>query len=816
LQGLIERVTYSDPTSLYSVLRIVPEKGYEAPAGSSLFRSERLTAVGKTDAPSAGVRVRLTGRWTMHPSHGAQFEFDLFEVLPPSDKSGLVKYLASDKFHGIGEKLAERIVDALGPNAIDEILAHPEKLAAIRGLKPAVRDNLVQSALLEHGVHRANVFLRGLGLGPVQSAAVVRKLGPATETRVRDDPYVLASGIPGFGFGTADRIAMALGLAADDPRRARAALVHTLKQASDEGHTLLPRTRLIDEARVLLAHAIPEERFADALLELDRVGDVVIEPQRSIEHDEHESRPSTFEHDEQGLRHENERDEEDARRTLGRDERETRSASDRDDHESRNSSVNYEHDSQRPPDVHEISAPLPSDRGEPRVYLPSLARSESDLARNLAHLLRSGPVNAWATADELASLERRFALELHPLQREAVLGLLATPVGLLTGGPGVGKTTIVRLVVALAEAAHARVLLASPTGRAAKRLAEATGRDAQTVHRMLGWEPGDGGFLHGSENPLEADLVVVDEISMLDVVLAHHLAKAIQPPTRVIFVGDPNQLPSVGPGNVLHDLIASRVVPVFRLSQIYRQSADSLIVTNAHRILHGEAPMLPERGDVRSDFYFFHAEDPEKCAERTVEVVTRRIPGRFGFAWVDDVQVISPMYRGPCGVDALNERLREENARSTPNAAEIRHGLRVLREGDRVIHTRNDYEKEVFNGDMGRIVRVYDTSEPTLVVKYPEREVTYASAEFSDLQPAFAITVHRSQGGEFPAVVLPLVTQHYMMLQRHLLYTAITRAKSLVVIVGSQRALRMAIENAEQRERQSALAERLRLALEPA
>jgi exodeoxyribonuclease V alpha subunit len=812
LQGLIERVTYSDPTSLYSVLRIVPEKGYEAPAGSSLFRSERLTAVGKTDAPAAGVRVRLTGRWTMHPSHGAQFEFDLFEVLPPSDKSGLVKYLASDKFHGIGEKLAERIVDALGPNAIDEILAHPEKLAAIRGLKPAVRDNLVQSALLEHGVHRANVFLRGLGLGPVQSAAVVRKLGPATETRVRDDPYVLASGIPGFGFGTADRIAMALGLAADDPRRARAALVHTLKQASDEGHTLLPRTRLIDEARVLLAHAIPEERFADALLELDRVGDVVIEPARSIERGDHAHRTSTFEPSEKIARDANDRDEHVARDTSDRDERIARDDSDRDTQESRRSSVNDEQESRDALDSHDLRAA----RDEPRVYLPSLARSESDLARNLAHLLRSGPVSAWATADELASLERRFALELHPLQRDAVLGLLATPVGLLTGGPGVGKTTIVRLVVALAEAAHARVLLASPTGRAAKRLAEATGRDAQTVHRMLGWEPGDGGFLHGSENPLEADLVVVDEISMLDVVLAHHLVKAIQPPTRVIFVGDPNQLPSVGPGNVLHDLIASRVVPVFRLSQIYRQSADSLIVTNAHRILHGEAPILPERGDVRSDFYFFHAEDPENCAERTVDVVTRRIPERFGFAWVDDVQVISPMYRGPCGVDALNERLREENARSTPNAAEIRHGLRVLREGDRVIHTRNDYEKEVFNGDMGRIVRVYDTSEPTLVVKYPEREVTYASAEFSDLQPAFAITVHRSQGGEFPAVVLPLVTQHYMMLQRHLLYTAITRAKSLVVIVGSQRALRMAIENAEQRERQSALAERLRLALEPA
>jgi exodeoxyribonuclease V alpha subunit len=849
LEGLIERVTYADAASLYSVLRIVPDKGYEAPRGAQMYRSARLTAVGKTDAPAAGMHVRLTGRWTNHPAHGPQFEFELCEVTPPADRSGLVKYLASDKFPGIGEKLAQRIVETLGENALEEILAHPEKLASVRGLKTSVRDSLVQSALLEHGVHRANVFLRSAGLGPVHTAAVVRKLGPAAEDRVRADPYVLASGIPGIGFGTADRIAMQLGLAPDDPRRARAALVHALKQAADEGHTLLTRVALIDSARELLGGVIARERFDGAIDELARAGDVVIETELRAPHPR---LPLEAERGAQSFAARDEPHAEDADSHLEAAEtRESQWESDaasgtgarapdaNEDVASRGdvrtgederASVVHESVSsaevETREDVHESLAPSAETArtaadDHARVYLPALARCEADLAENLAHLLRSGPARPWASRDDLAHAERRFQLALHPLQRDAVLGLLATPVGLLTGGPGVGKTTIVRLLVALAEAAHARVALASPTGRAAKRLAEATGRDAQTVHRLLGWEPATQSFLHDAKNPLEADLVVVDEISMLDVVLAHHLVKAIQPPTRAIFVGDPNQLPSVGPGNVLGDLIASGVVPVHRLSQIYRQASDSLIVSNAHRILHGELPILPERGDVRSDFYFFHVEDPEQCAERTVDVVTRRIPDRFGFAWIDEVQVISPMYRGPCGVDALNERLREENARpssrtSTAPAREIRQGSRIWREGDRVIHTRNDYEKEVFNGDMGTIARVYDTPEPSLIVKYPEREVPYAGSEISDLQPAFAITVHRSQGGEFPAVVIPLVTQHYMMLQRHLLYTAITRAKKLAVIVGSQRAVRMAIENADQRERQSALAERLKRALDVA
>ncbi|MBL8859721.1 MAG: ATP-dependent RecD-like DNA helicase [Planctomycetes bacterium] len=725
LVGTVERVTFSSEETLYCVLRIKPERGYDPPRGrNALFATELATAVGKLDSPAAGLRLRLLGRWTEHREHGMQFEFESAEVLAPLDRDGVVRYLASDRFKGVGEKLARRIVDTLGANAFAVILEHPERLAAVRGLRPAIRDALVSAVTAEYGTHKAHAFLRGLGLGPVQSTTIIRKLGLECEAAVRADPFVLAKGIRGVGFSTADKIASELGYPPDDPRRARAAIAHALEVAAGDGHSLLTREALIASAAELVSQAVPTAGLQQALSELESRRDVVVRPADDTAHD--------------------------------------------------------------------------------RVYLPWLEHCEGELAHNVAHLARSGPLKPLADERALANHEQRSGIVLHEKQREAVLGLLSNPIALLTGGPGVGKTTIVRFVVNLARASHARVLLASPTGRAAKRLSEAAGMDAQTIHRMLGYDPETEGFAHNTQNPLECDLLVVDEISMLDVVLAHHLFKALAPPVRVILVGDPNQLPSVGPGNVLHDLIESRAVPVFRLTQIYRQAGDSLIVTNAHRVLHGEGLILPPKGETSADFYFFPAEEADKAAERLIEVVTQRIPENFGLAWVDDVQVIAPMYRGECGVDNLNERLRE---RVTGGGREVRQGTRVWRVGDRVIHTRNDYEKEVFNGDMGRITRI--DGDGVVVVKFPDRSISYEGGELSDLQPAFAITVHRSQGGEFPAVVMPLVMQHWMMLKRNLLYTAITRARKLVVLVGSRRALDAAIAQDDEARRESDLADRL-------
>jgi exodeoxyribonuclease V alpha subunit len=396
------------------------------------------------------------------------------------------------------------------------------------------------------------------------------------------------------------------------------------------------------------------------------------------------------------------------------------------------------------------------------------------------------------------------AVQLSERQREAVRTALTHKVTVLTGGPGTGKTTTVRTVIDLLDRFRCRYALAAPTGRAAKRLAEMSGRTAKTVHRLLGFKPGEG-FAYDETNPLDVDMLIVDEASMLDLLLTNHLLKALDLGTHLLLVGDVDQLPSVGAGNVLRDVIDSGQVPVVRLDLIFRQAQDSLIITNAHRINAGKMPVFRKTA---SDFFLFVQDDPDQAGDLVVDIVQNRIPRKFGYDPMDDIQVLSPMYRGAVGVTHLNERLQAALNPPSPRKAERRLGGRLFRTGDRVIQLRNNYDLDVYNGDVGR-VRAVDAVNHALQVRYDERMVEYAWDEADELALAYAVSVHKSQGSEYRAVVIPVMTSHYMMLQRPVLYTAVTRAQELVVLVGSRRAIAIAVRNDKVTQRHSGLSVRL-------
>jgi exodeoxyribonuclease V alpha subunit len=456
--------------------------------------------------------------------------------------------------------------------------------------------------------------------------------------------------------------------------------------------------------------------------------------------------------------------------------------------------------------------PIPGfDDGVPAVYLVPFHRAEVSLAAGVLRL-RSAPEQAdrlpmfrqvdWAAA--FAWLDGVTGCRLAAEQETAVRMALTERVAVLTGGPGCGKSFTVRAVVALARAKKARVVLAAPTGRAAKRLSELAGMEAQTLHRLLELRPG-GDAAYNAERPLEADLVVVDEASMLDLLLANKVVKAVAPGAHLLLVGDVDQLPSVGPGEVLRDLLGAGVLPRVRLTQVFRQAQHSGVVTNAHRINAGQPPLTSGM----DDFFLFPEDDPERVAELTVDIVVNRLPRRFGLD-PRDAQVLCPMHRGPAGSAALNERLQQALNPAAPKQPERRFAGRTYRPGDKVMQVRNDYEKGVFNGSVGTITAISPEASELYVLTDEDRRVRYGFDELDELTHAYALTVHRSQGSEYPCVVVPLTQTAWLMLQRNLLYTAVSRARRLVVLVGSRRALAKAIRTAGAGHRYTALDDRLR------
>lgn len=403
-------------------------------------------------------------------------------------------------------------------------------------------------------------------------------------------------------------------------------------------------------------------------------------------------------------------------------------------------------------------------------------------------------------------IRRRISINLVARQIDAIEKALTNKLLIVTGGPGTGKTTIIKAIIEIFRAKKATVLLAAPTGRASKRMEEAAAMEAKTIHRLLEFSWDIGGFARNEDNPLEADLVIVDEASMIDVSLMAHLLRAIPSEARLVLVGDVDQLPSVGPGNVLKDMISSGKIPVVRLTDIFRQAKKSLITVNAHRINHGKMPILPSQGERLQDFYLIEQHNPNQVLNTVLELVCRRIPERFSMDPVRDIQVLCPMHRGVVGTEELNRKLQKA---LNPNGRRVQVGSRSYGIGDKVMQIRNDYEKEVFNGDIG-YVKSLDTVAGQLTVSFDSREVSYRFAELDDLALAYAISVHKSQGSEYRAVVLPLISQHYLMLQRNLIYTAITRARKLLVIVGSKRALSIAVTNEKPSKRYTLLAQRLK------
>ena len=719
------------------------ENGYTI-ARLSVRGGALCTLVGNMMGISVGESLRATGEWATHPQYGRQFKLERYETTMPATVEGMRKYLGSGLIKGIGPVTARRIVKRFGADTLQVIDEEPTRLSEALGVGSRRVALITQAWNEQKRIRDLMVFLQEHDVSVGLAVKIYRQYGDDALRIVRDDPYRLAQDIYGIGFVTADRIARKLGLPGDSPRRVQAGVTYVLGQMTTEGHVYSPQSRLIaDSAEILVV----DQALVQECVETLEQGDVI----------RRDHLP----------------------RCVG---------------------------------AHDAGVHSHALREEPAVYLTPFHHSEVGVAR-LIHNLSSAP-QPGRLFETPANYERRIGdvarqdgIRLSPAQQDAVQAALTHNVVVLTGGPGTGKTTTIRTILRLLELRGSRVVLAAPTGRAAKRLAELTGHEAKTIHRLLEFSPQAGyQFQRNEENPLKADHIIVDEASMLDLLLTYHLLKAISANARLLLVGDVDQLPSVGAGNVLRDLIDSGQVAVVRLDTIFRQSKDSWIIENAHRINRGE---LPQFHWDASDFFLFPAEDPARAAELVVDLVANRIPRKFGFDPRKDIQVLCPMHRGIAGVVNLNEQLQATLNPSDAGKAERRASGRLFRMGDRVMQIRNNYDKDTFNGDTGIITGI-DLEDQIVHVLMDDRRVAYDFIELDDLMLAYAISVHKSQGSEYPVVVIPLVTQHYMMLQRNLLYTAVTRAQKLVVIVGSRRAIGMAVKNRQVVNRHTGLQQRLR------
>ncbi len=757
LTGVLERIIFSNEENHYTIA--------EFRSGDD---SEKVTIVGTLPGVQCGETLHLEGQWTRHSQHGAQFKIASFRSTLPSTVYGIRKYLGSGLVPGIGKVYANKIVDAFGTDTFRVLSEESARLRAVPGIGKKRASSIKAAWDDQRAFRELYIFLQTYGVTTSQCVKLHNAYGAQARHILTTEPYRVARDIDGIGFKTADKIAINLGFANDAPPRLDAGLLYDMEILQEEGHTAIREADLIAHAAELL------ETTKDHLE--TRVA-ALLESRHLIRHWP-EPPPGTT-----------------AVAGVADPGRAAPSPSTGAIDPGHNNAIGY--------------IPLP---GSGFIQLPILDRAETKIAAVVKRVtaVPSGlpPIKIDAAVNWA---QQKASIEFATKQADAIRTALSEKFSILTGGPGTGKTTILRALVDILRAKKVRIHLAAPTGRAAQRLAETTGGFASTIHRLLKFDPSKGHFTTNEDHPLATDFLVVDEASMLDTRLASALLQAVPAKAHLVLVGDTDQLPSVGAGNVLQDLIATQRVAVTRLDVIHRQKGQSGIVTTAHGINSGDPTLPPTHPEmttipVWSDLNFIPATDQEDCVRKVLELCRDVIPRTH--KWVkprEDIQVLAPMHRGTAGVGNFNLRLQDA---LNPGRQGIKFGSTEFRPGDKIIQLRNNYDKSLFNGDIGTIVST-DGIAGTLDAQFDSERHTFERGEFGDLALAYAISIHKSQGSEYPVVVIPLMKAHFMMLQRNLLYTAITRGKKKVYLVGEPAAYGMAVRNHEAKVRSTHLKQKI-------
>ena len=730
---------FHNEQNLYTVLRIRVEETNEE------YEDKEAVITGYFPMIHEQEHYIFYGEMKDHPKFGMQFHATHFRKDIPQTKQGVISYLSSEIFKGIGKKTAEKIVETLGNNAITKILNQPSLLDSVPKLPSEKAKDLYETLMEHQGLEQAMIALNQYGFGPQLSMKIFQAYKETTLDVIQSNPYQLVEDVEGIGFARADDLGFQLGISGNHPDRIKAGCLYILEQeCMQNGHVFVLAEDLLVKVQDLLEKRTQDQieykDITQELLKLETDGKIIVEEQR--------------------------------------------------------------------------------------FYLPYLYYSEKGLVTSIQRLLQQTEYAETFPESEfllaLGSLEERLSVHYAPSQKEAIQTALMSPLLILTGGPGTGKTTVIKGIVELYGELHGcslnphdykkeepfPFLLTAPTGRAAKRMSESTGLPAVTIHRLLGWN-GSEGFDHNEDNPLEGKILIVDESSMVDISLANKLFKALPEHIQVILVGDEDQLPSVGPGQVLKDLLRSKVIPTIRLTDIYRQAEGSSIIELAHEIKDGQ---LPENVSAPTKDRSFIKCQTGQIADVVQKVVLNAVQKGYS---PRDIQVLAPMYKGPAGIDRLNTVLQEAlNGNPDGSRKEIAYGETKYRVGDKVLQLVNQPDKHVFNGDMGEVVSVFYAKENTekqdmVVVSFEGTEVTYTRQDLGQITLAYCCSIHKSQGSEFPIVILPVVKSYYRMLRRNLIYTAITRSKQFLILCGEEDALRTGVRRADEQMRQTTLMEKL-------